>query len=61
MYIVDLAGRNNSYSVCVNRDSGQYRCTSIEQDIETINTLLNYWTNPNMTIMYNSLRKQLPT
>ena len=28
----------------VNRDPEQYRCTSIAEDIESLNNLLNWWT-----------------
>ena len=46
IYQVDFKADNN-HIVTVNRDPNQYKCTSIEEDIISLNKLLNWWTgNP---------------
>jgi len=35
---------DNNHVVMVNRDPEQYRCTSIEEDNESLNKLLDWWT-----------------
>ena len=35
---------DGKHVVTVNRDPGQYGCTSIEEDKETLNKLLDWWT-----------------
>ncbi len=35
---------DGKHEVTVNRDPGQYGCTSIEEDIVSINRLLDWWT-----------------
>ncbi len=37
-------GEDGRHTVTVNRDPGQYRCTSIEEDIRSLNKLLDWWT-----------------
>lgn len=34
------------HRVLVNRDPEQYKCTSVEEDIELVNDLLNWWSRP---------------
>ena len=34
---------DNNHAVTVNRDPEQYKCTSIEEDIETLGNLFNWW------------------
>ena len=43
VYRIDF-GEDNSHVVTVNRDPEQYRCTSIEEDIVSLNRLLDWWT-----------------
>ena len=42
IYQIDFKEDNN-HVVTVNRDPEQYKCTSIEEDIESLNKLLNWW------------------
>ncbi|MBP5154991.1 MAG: NADAR family protein [Clostridia bacterium] len=43
IYRVDFKPDNN-HLVTVNRDPEQYKCTSIEEDVQQLNGLLNWWT-----------------
>ena len=43
IYRIDF-GKYGRHIVTVNRDPEQYRCTSIEKDIESLNRLLDWWT-----------------
>ncbi|MCR5813914.1 MAG: hypothetical protein K6G15_05445 [Desulfovibrio sp.] len=43
IYQIDFTEDNN-HIVTVNRDPKQYRCTSIEEDIDSLNKLLTWWT-----------------
>ncbi len=45
IYKIDFKEDNN-HAVTVNRDPEQYTCTSIEEDIEKLNKLLDWWTDP---------------
>ena len=36
---------DNNHLVTVNRDPEQYKCTSIEEDLENLNMLLDWWTH----------------
>ena len=42
IYRIDFKGDNN-HLVTVNRDPEQYGCTDIDEDIETLNNLLDWW------------------
>ena len=42
IYRIDF-GEDNEHTVTVNRDPEQYRCTSIDEDISTLNGLLDRW------------------
>ena len=42
LYKIDFKGDNN-HVVTVNRNPEQYKCTSIEEDIESLNKLLDWW------------------
>ena len=42
IYQIDFKEDNN-HVVTVNRDPEQYRCTRIEEDIESLNKLLDQW------------------
>ena len=43
IYRIDFKEDNNHF-VTVNRDPDQYGCTSIDEDIESLNRLLDRWT-----------------
>ena len=43
IYRIDFK-EDNHHVVTVNRDPDQYRCTSIEEDTESLNKLLDWWT-----------------
>ena len=43
IYQIDFK-EDNHHVVIVNRDPEQYACTSIEEDIESLNKLLDWWT-----------------
>ena len=45
IYKIDFKEDNN-HVVTVNRDPEQYTCTSIKEDIELLNKLLNWWSQP---------------
>ena len=46
IYRIDFK-EDNRHLVTVNRDPEQYRCTSVEEDTESLNSLLDWWTeNP---------------
>ena len=45
IYQIDFK-EDNKHVVTVNRDPEQYRCTRIEEDIESLNKLLDQWTRP---------------
>ena len=34
---------DDHHTVTVNRDPGQYRCTDIEEDVESLNKLFDWW------------------
>jgi 8-oxo-dGTP diphosphatase len=42
IYRIDFKEDNN-HVVTVNRDPEQYTCTSIKDDVESLNKLLNWW------------------
>ena len=63
IYRVDFKEDSN-HIVTVNRDTEQYRCTSIEEDIELLNKLLDWWTetpydhyNEWLSETYDTLKK----
>ena len=43
IYRIDFK-EDNDHVVTVNRDPEQYKCTSIDEDIESLNKLLEWWT-----------------
>ena len=43
IYRIDFKEDDN-HVVMVNRDPKQYKCTSIEEDIKSLNKLLDWWT-----------------
>ena len=43
IYQIDFK-EDNHHLVAVNRDPEQYKCTSVEEDIESLNKLLDQWT-----------------
>ena len=43
IYRIDF-GEGDNHVVSVNRDPAQYACTSIEEDIGSLNRLLDWWT-----------------
>ena len=63
IYQIDFKD-DNHHVVTVNRDPEQYRCTSIDEDIETLNSLLDWWSkvsydyyNEWLSETYDSLKK----
>ena len=63
IYRIDFKDDSN-HLVTVNRDPEQYRCTSIEEDIESLNKLLDWWTespydhyNEWLSETYDALKK----
>ncbi len=38
---------DGNHTVTANRDPEQYKCTSVEEDIETLNRLFDWWTQEN--------------
>ncbi len=45
IYRIDFQ-EDNHHVVTVNRDPEQYGCTRVEEDIESLNKLLDWWTSP---------------
>ena len=45
IYRIDFK-EDNHHLVMVNRDPEQYGCTDIEEDIESLNNLLDWWVLP---------------
>ena len=63
IYQIDFRD-DNHHIVTVNRDPEQYKCTSIEEDIISLNKLLNWWAetpydhyNEWLSETYDALRK----
>ncbi|MBR4471252.1 MAG: hypothetical protein IKS54_08100 [Erysipelotrichaceae bacterium] len=63
IYRIDFQDDDN-HIVTVNRDPEQYKCTSIDEDIETLNKFLNWWTqipydhyNEWLSEIYDALKK----
>ena len=63
IYRIDFK-ENNDHVVTVNRDPNQYGCTSIKEDVENLNKLLNWWTedpydhyNEWLSETYDALKK----
>ena len=63
IYRIDFKEDGN-HIVTVNRDPEQYKCTSVEDDIESLNKLLNWWTqipydhyNEWLSETYDALKK----
>ncbi|MBR0461804.1 MAG: hypothetical protein IJJ00_03705 [Erysipelotrichaceae bacterium] len=63
IYRIDLK-EDGKHVVTVNRDPEQYRCTSIEEDVRSLNMLLDYWTrtpydhyNEWLSETYDTLKK----
>ena len=63
IYRIDFK-EDNEHVVTVNRDPGQYGCTSTEEDIESLNRLLDWWTeasydhyNEWLSETYDTLKK----
>ncbi|MBR5684212.1 MAG: hypothetical protein IKW96_13240 [Ruminococcus sp.] len=42
IYIIEFSA-DNAHKVTVNRDPEQYKCTSTDEDIKKLNTLLDWW------------------
>lgn len=43
IYIMEINEETGIHRVTVNRDENQYLCTSIQEDIESLNELLDWW------------------
>lgn len=63
IYRIDF-NEDSNHLVTVNRDPKQYRCTSIEEDTESLNKLLDWWTetpydhyNEWLSETYDTLKK----
>lgn len=46
IFILELNATSNTHKVIINRNKEQYRSTSIQADLEKINSLLDYWIKP---------------
>ena len=46
IYIIEINEGTGIHDVTVNRDTEQYRCNSINEDIKTVNDLLDWWSEP---------------
>ena len=46
IFTLTLDEETDIHEVTVNRDPEQYDCTDIQEDIETINSLLDWWEQP---------------
>lgn len=46
IYIIEINEETGIHDVTVNRDMEQYRCNSINEDIKTVNDLLDWWSEP---------------
>ena len=65
IYIIKFEMNTGIHTVIVNRNPEQYKCTDISEDIETLNHLLDWWTQPQydyynewLSETVNSLMKQ---
>lgn len=47
IYIVEINEATGIHKVTVNRNKDQYTCTSVQEDIEELNELLNWWGQSN--------------
>ena len=63
IYRIDFK-KDGNHVVTANRDPRQYKCTSIEEDIESLNKLLDWWTrapydhyNEWLSETYDALKK----
>jgi len=63
IYRIDFK-EDGKHVVTVNRDPEQYRCTSIKEDLESLNNLLDWWTqtpydhyNEWLSETYDALKK----
>ena len=43
-YIIKFNFKTNKHMVTVNRNKRKYRCTNLDEDVEQLNMLSNYWT-----------------
>lgn len=64
IFVIEIDMDTNIHKVIVNRDSNQVGIRTIEEDIESINELLNWWVNPQydyynewISETYNGLKK----
>ena len=46
IFIIEINEETGIHEVTVNRDTDQYRCNSINEDIKTVNDLLDWWSEP---------------
>ena len=46
IYIIEINVETGVHDVTVNRDTEQYRCNSINEDIKSVNDLLDWWSEP---------------
>ena len=46
IYIIEINEETGVHDVTVNRDTEQYRCNSINEDIKSVNDLLDWWSEP---------------
>ena len=63
IYRIDFR-EDNHHAVTANRDPQQYKCTSVKEDIESLNRLLDWWTetpydhyNEWLSEVYDALKK----
>ena len=65
IYIIAFDMNTGIHTVTANRNSEQYKCTDVNEDIESLNHLLDWWTHPQYDYYHewlsetvNSLMKQ---
>ena len=46
IYIIEINEETGIHDVTVNRDTEQYKCNSINEDIKAVNDLLDWWSEP---------------
>ena len=60
IYIIEFK-QDGRHLVTVNRNPEQYKCTSIEEDIVSLNKLLDWWTQPNYDFYHEWLSETVDT
>ena len=65
IYIIEFNNETGVHSVTVNRNPEDYRVTDVNEDLKSLNNLLNWWTQPQYDYYHewisetvNNLKKQ---